>query len=273
MADDDSFRLPLYCPLIVNGEEGKAVERQTVQAREPGRYPPGCHHRRARDSGGRSRRDRRRPRRVRQQCRQLDLQLQAQGAGVVSNRSSDARQRRPSGPGGEPGSGDADAPGGAPHRGRGRHLRFLRGTGRQAVWRELHPAQRLHDQPGQGAGGRGGDDHPLELPFDSDRPESGPRPCRRLHHRDQAGELHSGRHLRTGQAHPAGRSTEGCAQPGPGSRECRRLGDHRQQEGGQDLLHRRDRHRQDDRGPGGHGSETGEPGAGGQSPLRDLRRC
>ena len=107
----------------------------------------------------------------------------------------------------------------------GRHLRVLRRAGRQAVWRELHPAQRLHDQPGQGAGGRGGDDHPLELPVDSDRAESGPGPRRRLHHRDQAGELYPGRHLRSWSSSSSDTGLpKGVLNlvPGPGASSARR---------------------------------------------------
>src|SRR5947209_17835306 len=33
--DDDSFRLPLYCPLIVNGEEGKAGTGRQFQRENP----------------------------------------------------------------------------------------------------------------------------------------------------------------------------------------------------------------------------------------------
>ena len=35
MADDDSFRLPLYCPLIVNGEEGKASSGRQFKRENP----------------------------------------------------------------------------------------------------------------------------------------------------------------------------------------------------------------------------------------------
>src|SRR5437899_4664804 len=33
--DDDSFRLPLYCPLIVNGEEGKAASGRQFKRENP----------------------------------------------------------------------------------------------------------------------------------------------------------------------------------------------------------------------------------------------
>src|SRR6266566_6329883 len=33
--DDDSFRLPLYCPLIVNGEEGKAASGKQFKRENP----------------------------------------------------------------------------------------------------------------------------------------------------------------------------------------------------------------------------------------------
>src|SRR6185436_6315426 len=35
MADDDSLQLPLYCPLIVNGEEGKASSGRQFQRESP----------------------------------------------------------------------------------------------------------------------------------------------------------------------------------------------------------------------------------------------
>src|SRR6202795_417011 len=35
MAGDDSFRLPLYCPLIINGEEGKAANGQQFKRENP----------------------------------------------------------------------------------------------------------------------------------------------------------------------------------------------------------------------------------------------
>ena len=35
MADDTSFRLPLYCPLIVNGEEGKASSGRQFKRENP----------------------------------------------------------------------------------------------------------------------------------------------------------------------------------------------------------------------------------------------
>src|SRR2546426_12046104 len=34
-ADDDSFRLPLYCPLIINGEEGKAASGRQFSRENP----------------------------------------------------------------------------------------------------------------------------------------------------------------------------------------------------------------------------------------------
>jgi acyl-CoA reductase-like NAD-dependent aldehyde dehydrogenase len=33
--DDDSFRLPLYCPLIINGEEGKAASGRQFTRENP----------------------------------------------------------------------------------------------------------------------------------------------------------------------------------------------------------------------------------------------
>src|SRR5512132_1186239 len=35
MADDDSFRLPLYCPLVVNGEDGKASSGRQFRRENP----------------------------------------------------------------------------------------------------------------------------------------------------------------------------------------------------------------------------------------------
>ena len=210
MADDDSFRLPLYS-LIVNSEGGKASSGRQFK-REPGGYPPGRHHRRAGTlEDARAAIDAAASRSTAMSATGSQHKLREQALFRTARVRDDADRLARVKP--QWGCRCARR---LPHRGRRRHFRVYAGLAGKLYGEAYLPSGSMINLVKEPVG-------VVEMitwnfPLTQTARKVAP-PRRRLHHRDQTGELHPGRHLRTGQAHPAGRSTEGCAQHGPGSRE------------------------------------------------------